>query len=297
MTSTEVRIKTAFYSAALRNELIARNAAFAKKYKLAHRESYGTPPVIVYEPEPCAMRHGNFLSSTYQAICLRPEWHRRLQKVHAQARTSLPRTDRKWCELDSCISSDALLMNVFCHPGTIANRNIRLMLGIEADEFPAFGVRAHAPLLNGRGDRTEVDMQIGDLLVEAKLTESDFQRKSKAVLASYRDFGEVFQSKLLPQFKDDFFGYQLIRNILAAYARSCSFCVLLDARRPDLLEQYYEVISAVRDADMRIRCKVLTWQELAANLEPDLQQFLDEKYGIVPPGLQASPLRQPSDLS
>jgi hypothetical protein len=83
-------------------------------------------------------------------------------------------------------------------------------------------------------------------------------------------------------------GYQLIRNVLAAYAEGCSFCVLHDERRPDLHEAWFQVMAAVKSAEMRVRCKVLTWQELAALLPEDLQQFLDLKYGIVPAGCVAS---------
>jgi len=55
--------------------------------------------------------------------------------------------------------------------------------------------------------------------------------------------------------------------------------VLLDARRPDLREQWYAVMKCVRSMDLRTRCKSLTWQELSAALT--LQQFLDLKCGIV----------------
>ena len=37
----------------------------------------------------------------------------------------------------------------------------------------------------------------------------------------------------------------------------------------------------VRIADLRTRCKVLTWQELAEVLPPEVRRFLDKKYGIV----------------
>ena len=60
--------------------------------------------------------------------------------------------------------------------------------------------------------------------------------------------------------------YQLIRNVLAAYAAGCSFCVLHDERRPDLREEWFQVMAAVKSAEMRVRLKVLTWQELAALL-------------------------------
>jgi hypothetical protein len=77
-------------------------------------------------------------------------------------------------------------------------------------------------------------------------------------------------------------GYQLIRNVLAAYALQAGFCVLLDARRADLIEQWFAVQSAVRATDFRWRLKLLTWQELAAVLPPKLQQHLDVRYGITP---------------
>ena len=91
-------------------------------------------------------------------------------------------------------------------------------------------------------------------------------------------------------------GYQLIRNVLAAYAQGCSFCVIYDERRPDLREAWFEVMAAVKSAEMRVRLKVLTWQELAALLPEGLQEFLDQKYGIVAPGKVASPIRDATDF-
>jgi len=125
-------------------------------------------------------------------------------------------------------------------------------------------------------------MRLANLLVESKLTEPDFQSKAKEVVNCYRDFEKVFRRSELPQSRTAYAGYQLIRNVLAAHALESSFCVLLDARRPDLLEQWYAVMRCVRDAELRVRCKVLTWQELSEALPDDLQQFLDAKYGIRP---------------
>ena len=68
----------------------------------------------------------------------------------------------------------------------------------------------------------------------------------------------------------------------------CSFCVMHDERRPDLREAWFEVMAAVKSAEMRVRLKVLTWQELAALLPEELQEFLDLKYGIVAPRLTGS---------
>jgi hypothetical protein len=265
----------------LRRELSERNHAFARKYALPHHPSYGAVPTIAYEPFEDGKRHGNFLDSSYRAILANPEWSRRLAKAHSQGRRSLPQNDRGfWCELDSSNSSDALLMNVFCYPGTLRSCHLRSMLDVGDDVEAQFGVRARVPLIGGKQDATEVDMRIGSLLVEAKLTEADFQSKKKEFVERYRDLHEVFWLRMLPRRGDTYVSYQLIRNVLAAQATGSAFCVLVDARRPDLLEAWYDVLRAVKSAELRVRLKALTWQELARVLPPTLQKFLEEKYGI-----------------
>lgn len=330
-----------WYAGELRRELGLRNRQWAQGH--SYVESYGNPPVIVYHPD--GGRHGNFYDAAYTAIAARPEWLRRFDKIHTGQKT-LPKAEssRRWRELDSSMSSDALLMNVFCTPGVAESPALRRALGIEGDEPPVFGWKARVPLKNGHFDRTEVDMRLGSLLVEAKLTEADFQTKAAPVVEGYRDFDTVFDRDLLPrvplatkrrrmaaEFPEDYTqefeevapettyirypdpietpaliaanrstaveagyaSYQLIRNALAAYAYGSSFCVIHDARRPDLREAWFEVLAAVRSAEMRVRLKVLTWQELAASLPEELQTFLDCKYGIAAPGRVASPVEIP----
>ena len=278
------------FASQLRRELSARNRAFAVQRGLPHVESYGGLPVVVYRPSDDGACHGNFADPGYAAILKHAAWRKRLEKVHTQARTSLPKCDRPWRELDSCNSSDALLMNIFCYPGVAEDPRVVSLLGIEAGQLPEFGVKARVPLANGLADRTEVDMRLGDLLVEAKLTEADFQSKSIDTVYGYRDFKTVFHAKLLPKGGGRFLSYQLIRNVLAAQASGSSFCVLLDARRPDLRESWFAVMRAVRPVELRLRCKVLTWQELSEALPPALREFLDLKYGIAAPGCDASPI-------
>jgi len=183
-------------------------------------------------------------------------------------------------ELDSCMSSDALLMNIFCNAGVLRSENVARLLGIVPKSHPQFGLRARVPLANGRVDATEIDMQTGNLLIEAKLTESDFQHAEKSKLLRYRDFLLVFEARELPQSDHSFYSYQLIRNVLAAYDRQAAFCVLLDERRGDLLEACYAVMRCVKSAELRTACKVLTWQELSRVLPASLQLFLAQKYGI-----------------
>ena len=107
------------YASHLRQELLARNRAYAKSY--AHVESYGSDPVVVYAPD--GAMHGNFYPPAYAEIAARPEWMRRFDKIHAQSR-SLPKAERGWRELDSCASSDALLMNLFCTPGVVESQQV-----------------------------------------------------------------------------------------------------------------------------------------------------------------------------
>jgi hypothetical protein len=282
MSASTVARAGGHFAAQLRRELCARNSEFARRYGLAHAESYGATPVTVYAPDPQSRRHGNFYGPSYRAILQREPWTTRLEKVHSHARHSLPRAERRWRELDSCTSSDALLMNIFCCPGVCRRTTVAGMLGTETTDLPQFGYRARVPLRSEkeRFDRTEVDMKLGPLLVESKLTETDFQTAPAALVESYRDLQQVFEVADLPRSGERYVSYQLIRNVLAAYACEMSFCVMLDARRPDLLEAWHRIMRCVRSAELRVRCKVLTWQELAVALPPGLQGFLEEKYGI-----------------
>jgi hypothetical protein len=266
--------------ARLRYELANRAQTYARTRSLPHCLSYGETPVVCFEAFGESL-HGNFHPASYKAIRANSEWCQRLDKVHTTAKRILPSADRiTWRELDSCMSSDALLMNVFCHPGVLRSARVATTLGVEMRPVPRFGFRPRVPLENNRFDRTEVDMRMQDLLVEAKLTESDFQRARRASLLRYRDFLKVFDSDRLPQAGDYYKSYQLIRNVLAAYASQSSFCVLLDARRPDLIEAWYAVMKCVKVIDLRTACKVLTWQELTQVLPASLQAFLAAKYGI-----------------
>ncbi len=326
------------YAAQLRQELALRSSIYARGR--AHVESYGGAPVIVFEPENGL--HANFFDAAYAAIATNPDWMRRFDKVHAQAARSLPKPQvdpaRRWRELDSSMSSDALLMNIFCTPGVADSPAVRDALGVEADAAPNFGWKARVPLANGRFDRTEVDMRFGDLLTEAKLTEVGFQTRAATIVEAYRDFDAIFDRDRLPRVEiatsrwkrasefpentsqefesvvadpavvsnvDTIFrppgepgyaAYQLIRNVLAACATNSSFCVIHDERRPDLREQWFEIMAAIRSADSRVRMKVLTWQELAALLPASLQAFLDVKYGIVAPGKTPSSIGEPAEF-
>lgn len=270
-------------AAALRRDLAVQAEKYARSKAIPHCLSYGDSPVVCFSPYEDEARHGNFLNSSYKAIKTQPEWRKRLAKVHTLGKRSFPATERgRWMELDTCTSSDALLMNIFCYPRVLWNGNVSALLGAQPHESPKFGYRARVPLTNGRFDRTEIDLQFGGLLIEAKLTENDFQSAERGTLLAYRDLAEVFDCEQLPQTRSRYTSYQLIRNVLAAYALNCSFCVLIDARRPDLADAWYAVMKCVKSIELRTKLRMSTWQEVAGVSPLKLRQFLRTKYGIEP---------------
>jgi len=123
-------------------------------------------------------------------------------------------------------------------------------------------------------------MKFGNLFVEAKLTESSFESCALARMQAYADFREVFRLDQLRRSGRQYRCYQLLRNVLAAEAHKAAFCLLTDARRIDLIDSWYEVLAAIRPMDLRVRCKLLTFQELSQALPRSLREFLEQKYGI-----------------
>jgi hypothetical protein len=327
----------------LRRDLNARAHNFAHERKLLHEIAPGphqdTDPLIIFGRSELGP-HGNFHPASDLAITANPTWLRRLSKPHTASRRSPARNDWPWRELDSAVSSDALLMNIFCHPRVFNGRTlapaVANLLNVDRSAQPRFGINPGVPLKTIRKrrttrntqtlpdhtlpnqilkDRTEIDLQLDTLFIEAKLTESDFQTASHRLIERYRNLETVFDITRLPRRTlytaathpqaEDFSqleeptlipssspslkptrtvidGYQLIRNVLAAFGAEASFCVLCDARRHDLIEIWYSVLSAVHTPTFATRLKLLTWQELATVLPGDLRQFLDAKYGINP---------------
>ncbi len=262
---------------ALRRDLAQRNAERA----VAHPHEQ-TRSSVVYAP--VGAGHGNFIEGSYRRILADPEWAARLEKAHTAKRQARPtgpdERTRAWRELDTATSSDALLMNIFCYPRVLAGPRLPALLGVDPGLRPVFGYRPRTPRERGLEDRTEVDMRLGSLLVEAKLTEVDFQSAPLRLLERYPDFLEVFDPELLPRGRGGVLSYQLLRGVLAAHHEGCRFAVFLDARRPDLVEAFAAVLRTVRPYALRARLRLVTWQEIACTLPGKLQVFLEEKYGI-----------------
>ncbi len=357
MTHTHQSALTPWSASLLRRDLNARAQHLATTSNLLHEQTTGSEPSIIFGRNEQAeqARHGNFHPASYTAICANPAWSRRLTKTHTAHRRLRARAGWQWMELDCANSSDALLMNIFCHPEVFSDGRlspaVANLLGIPSNTQPNFGIHPGvplkkspanskkktacinrqreptAPLFNDANaqtqpdepdhlkDRTEIDLQLGNLFIEAKLTESNFQTASPRLIERYRDLETIFDVERLPSklitsapshpSTEDFSdleephaakspiatparsrtviqGYQLIRNVLAAYDSDASFCVLCDARRRDLIEIWFSVLAAVHYPSFAWRLKLLTWQELTTTLPEDLQKFLEAKYGILP---------------
>ena len=261
----------------LRAEVSARGLARAADFEVTR----GAVPSVIYAP--VGGGHGNFIEASYRRICADAEWSKRLRKAHTAKRQARPAGAREevraWCELDAATSSDALLMNVFCYPAALGKR-LSALLGVPAGCRPEFGYRPGTPLARGLRDRTEIDMRLPGLMVEAKLTESGFQCAPLRLVERYVAFDEVFAREALEIGPRGVESYQLVRGVMAARATGDGYCVLCDARRPDLIEAWFRVMVAVKDLDVRARLKLTTWQEVAGVLPARLRVFLAEKYGI-----------------
>lgn len=264
-------------SAALRRELAWRNGQLAESS--LHETTIGSVPATLYRQDEEG-RHGNFLAASYRRICAHPDWQKRLRKSYSASRSIVRGWENEYCELDCSNSSDALLMNIFCYPGVLRRRAVCLVLGVEPGLSPEYGFHPELPVLETLPDRTELDMRLGGLFVEAKLTESGSLSAPMRLLRRYRDFEDVFDTGLLATQAGRCRDYQFIRGVLAAHMHDVSYLLLCDDRGTDWRGRWFQVMNAVRSASLRTRLKLLTWQELGAALPPALQRFLENKYGI-----------------
>ena len=124
---------------------------------------------------------------SYRRILANELWRKRLEKVYTGSGWIARAHDTKRAELDCCASSDALLMNVFCYPRVLWRGELCALLGTERGLAAEFGVRAELPMRRSEVDRTELDLRLGELLVESKLSETGFGTASRERLLRYLD--------------------------------------------------------------------------------------------------------------
>ena len=275
-------VRSSRFASGLRNDVSARNVLRSQGLGIATERTRGATPSVIYAPQDATL-HGNFTGPAYKRIMARSEWRARFDKVHSAKRQAKPTGEREevreWKELDAATSSDALLMNIFCYP-RVLNKRLCALLGVQPKTIPEFGYKPHLPLKAGLMDRMEIDMKLGDALIEAKLTESDFQQAPLRLLERYPKFNSIFHLEECDLSPRGLRSYQLLRGVMAAEAENGRYFVFLDERRPDLLEQWFSVMKMVRSYELQSRLRVLTWQEISETLPQALQKFLTEKYGI-----------------
>ena len=270
----------------LRTELSRLASAHVKRNALENQHYSSSKGVVLFKPYVLdgVERHGNFLQKSYSAILARPDWRCRLCKSHTHAGKDGLVSAAK--ETDSCNSSDALLMNIFCHPDVQGNTTLANFLGVDSLGVHVFGWKTKLPWTKDQCEHTptEIDM-FAQLLVEAKLTEQRFQVAKTEKVERYRDFSKTFDPEKLQSANGTYEGYQVIRNVLAALHHNARLCLIYDQRRDDLLRRWNKVQNAIKDeqAALKERCRIVSWQQIAANVPNELQQFLEEKYGIKPP--------------
>ncbi|NLF21824.1 MAG: hypothetical protein GX590_01565 [Lentisphaerae bacterium] len=279
------------YAACLRQDILHRAETYVTSRGLEPHvyRSRGEVPTVLFRAyesggKPC---HGNFHDESFAGITLRPSWVSRLEKPHSGKRRCFLDCDASTArEMDSCTSSDALAMNIFCHPSSITNQSLARIFGFDPLPEPDFGFKANLPFAVGGMEprSTEVDVRLHSstrtVLAECKLTEPNFTACPRAHVERYAAFDQTFDVAHLPQKDGQFLHYQLIRNVLAARHHEASFTLICDQRRPDLQEAFGTVVSAIVDPRLRLRCSVITWQQIAATLPMSLQTFLSAKYGI-----------------
>jgi len=215
----------------------------------------------------------NFNKDSFDNIHKNNDWKSRLAKRH----THFP--DQNIYEMQSANSSDALLMNIFCHPQFTKWIGPKKLLKIEKYDDITFGWN---PIFKNENpkQRTEIDLKINntDIIIEAKLTESDFTSKEIDYVERYEKIFTVFDKNQLKITNGKYENYQLIRNILAAKKYNSQFILLIDETRIDLIRHFYETINAVKDINLVNNLRFITWQEITELTGISLKEYIENKY-------------------
>jgi len=249
-------------------QVIRRSAlAFAKQRGLTVDDSHSSALIFTNIAD-------SFHPEAYSNILKHPDWIDRTKKAHPNVQGAK--------EMQSSNSSDALLMNIFCHPLIGKWAGVGKLLGADMGSV-TFGVRAEVQLKSGDADKTEIDLALSDTFCEAKLTESDFTRKRPTVVENYAGLHDIFHSEALPHRGNDYDNYQIIRNLLASAQHGRKHILLCDERRTDLVRRYMTTVSCLRDVGLRMKCRVVFWQEVLTECGESLRQWIEEKYGMRQP--------------
>lgn len=208
----------------------------------------------------------SFQPETFSNIRTNKKYLDRLNKTHSNA--------KGYKEMQSSNSSDVLLMNIFAYPNILENESLRNLLGVNQNECIEFGWN---PVFENETRKTEIDMKIGNSIFEAKLTESNFTKKSQNIVLNYPNVEQVIDLTALYKGEDVLY-YQLIRNLLTAYKYKGDFKLIVDESRSDLIRAFKKVKEAIKTKELKNRFNFLTWQEITEKLEGDLNIYITKKY-------------------
>ena len=250
------------YSSKLKKVLLQNAIDLAKKYSYrgeVHKTAFIFDKIS-----------DNFYTDSYNNIDKISEYKVRLEKQHSHFAKELGIR-----EMQSSNSSDTLLMNIFTYPNILKWKSIRDLLSVNEYDKIEFGW--NPGFENETSRSTEIDMRIGDVIFEAKLTEQDFTSKELSIVRTYHKVDDIIDLKLLLN-RDRVSNYQLIRNVLAAHRHDYRFFLLLDERRIDLIRKFFDVKLAIKNVNLQNRCEFITWQELTSCLGKYLKQYITEKY-------------------
>lgn len=266
------------YSKKLREQLTQTSKAFALTNGLTFNSGL-TPAKLPKDAILFDNPEGNFHPNSWGVIKKNSNHFSRTQKAHSKFDGEDSRL-----EMQSSNSSDALLMNIFCHSQINNWKGLKDLLQIDTLENLSFGYFPGVKLIGNQVDKTEVDLFIKsgnkEILCESKLTETDFVFVPKSRIVRYLNAEMVFNLDNLPTYKGEIANYQLIRNILAAYESNRYFYLFVDARRPDLAKSFFETVRCIKSNELQMRCNIIYWQDIAAVVGKDLSEFLSAKYGI-----------------
>lgn len=224
----------------------------------------------------------SFQKDSFSNIKSNREYNDRTQKKHSNVQTK----NAGILEMQSSNSSDALAMNIFCHPDFSKWDGMIKLFQVNEFTSIVFGYKAKVDkTINNvnKKDNTEVDIFLnGNIIIECKLTEKGFSSKKMDIVEHYSELRNVFHIDKLLKTETHYENYQLIRNILAANQHNTQFILICDERRPDLVESFHQTVTCIKDEylDLRNTCKIIYWQDLTKSVGSELKSFLSEKYGL-----------------
>ena len=248
----------------LKQEIKKATLAYAKRRNLPVDDSHTSAVIFRNLAD-------SFHPESFANIVSHADWNNRTRKAHPNVMGVL--------EMQSSNSSDALLMNIFCHPSIRHWAGVRKVLGHDMESI-SFGFPGEVRINNGQSDSTEIDMALPGAFCEAKLTESDFTQKRPDVVENYDSIQGAFHVDAMPRVGGEYDNYQIIRNLLASIEHDRNHILLCDERRSDLVRRYMDTVSCLRDVQRRKKCRVIFWQEVVAACGKSLREWIEEKYGM-----------------